>query len=196
MFNRRSLTVDGIERTFAVNHLAYFMVANLLLPLLEESAPARIVNIASGAAFGGTIAFDDLMGERHYTRRRAYNQSKLANILFAYELARRTSTSGVTVNCLNPGNVVTHLGGAGRRIWLLAKRVVSPAAYAALNVQRVEHAAEAVIYLAASPAVAGISGAYFVEEQPQESPAELMMKELLNDCGRQAYNSPGWNVRT
>jgi NAD(P)-dependent dehydrogenase (short-subunit alcohol dehydrogenase family) len=82
MFNRRELTAEGVERTFAVNHLAYFLLSHLLLDRLEAAAPSRIVNVASGAAFDGIIDFDDLMGERGYSRRRAYTQSKLANILF------------------------------------------------------------------------------------------------------------------
>jgi len=172
MYNRRALTADGIERTLAVNHLAYFMLAHLLLDLLKKSAPARIVNVASGAAFEGTIDFNDLMGERSYTRRSAYAQSKLANILFTYAMARYTSGSGVSVNCLHPGNVLSNLGGPGRRIWLLAKSLLSPASFAALEVKQAAQAAEDVIYLVTSPDVETVSGAYFVGNQTETSPPE------------------------
>ena len=95
----RHTTVDGLELTFAVNHLAYFLLTNLLLDLLRASAPARIVNVTSGAQAVGGIHFDDLQFERRYRGQAAYNQSKLANVLFTYELARRLEGSGVTVNC-------------------------------------------------------------------------------------------------
>lgn len=174
MLTRRSVTEDGIERTFAVNHLAYYLLANLLLALLEASAPARIVNVASGAAFSGTLAFDDLMGEQYYTRRRAYEQSKLANVLFTVELARRCAGRGVTVNCVNPGTVLTNLGGMGRRAWLTARRILAPAARKALNLQPVERAAAAIAYLATASEVEGVSGQYFEGTQAQALPPEMV----------------------
>src|SRR5204862_3133316 len=97
---RRSTTVDGIETVFAVNHLAYFLLSHLLLPCLRASAPARIVNVASDAHRFGRMDFDDWSGSRRYRAMRIYGQSKLANILFTYELARRLAGTGVTVNCL------------------------------------------------------------------------------------------------
>jgi NAD(P)-dependent dehydrogenase (short-subunit alcohol dehydrogenase family) len=107
--SKRTLTVDGIETTFAVNHLAPFLLTNLLLDALEASAPARIINVTSSGERSGTINFDDLQGEGRYSGFRAYNQSKLAMILFTYELARRLEGTGVTVNCVHPGVVVTNL---------------------------------------------------------------------------------------
>ena len=99
----RHVTADGLERTFALNHLAPFLLTNLLLDRLESSAPARVVTVASNAQAMGRIAFDDLQGERDYSGSRAYNQSKLANVMFTYELARRLAGTGVTANALHPG---------------------------------------------------------------------------------------------
>jgi len=106
---KRIVTEDGIEMVFAVNHLAYFLLTMLLLDRIKQSAPARIVNVASEAHRFGTINFDDLGGERSYRTFGAYGQSKLANILFSYELARRLAGSGVTVNCLHPGGIASGL---------------------------------------------------------------------------------------
>ncbi|HSE97114.1 MAG TPA: SDR family oxidoreductase, partial [Blastocatellia bacterium] len=107
MLRHRALTEDGLEMTFAVNHLAYFLLTNLLLDVIRISSPARIVNVASVAHVTGTINFDDLQGEKGYSSMGAYRQSKLANILFTYELARRLEGTGVTVNCLHPGIIAT-----------------------------------------------------------------------------------------
>jgi NAD(P)-dependent dehydrogenase (short-subunit alcohol dehydrogenase family) len=106
---KRMMTEDGIEMVFAVNHLAYFLLNMLLLDRIKQSAPARIVNVASEAHRFGTINFDDLGGERRYSTFGAYGQSKLANILFSYELARRLDGTGVTVNCLHPGGIASGL---------------------------------------------------------------------------------------
>jgi retinol dehydrogenase-14 len=114
----RHLTADGLELTFALNHLSYFLLTDLLLDLLIESAPSRIVNVASGAQSAGRIAFDDLQGERGYRGQAAYNQSKLANVLFTYELARRLEGTGVTANCVHPrrGQNPVRTGGPQRRL--------------------------------------------------------------------------------
>lgn len=161
---QHSVTPDGIEAVFAVNHLAYFLLTLLLLDRLRESAPARIVNVASHAhKFVSGIAFDDLGHERSYSWTRVYGQSKLANLLFTRELARRLEGSGVTVNALHPGAVATGLGrnnGGWARalIGLLAPFFRTP-----------EKGAATSIYLASSPAVEGISGRYFAscrEVQP------------------------------
>ena len=106
---KRMMTEDGIEMVFAVNHLAYFLLTILLLERIKQSAPARIVNVASEGHRFGTINFDDLGGERHYRTFGAYGHSKLANILFSYELARRLAGTGVTVNCLHPGGIASGL---------------------------------------------------------------------------------------
>ncbi len=107
---QRRLTPDGLEATFAVNHLAYFLLTTLLLERLQASAPARIVNVASEAHKFAPLDFDDLQNERRYKTMRVYGQSKLANLLFTVELARRLAGSGVTVNSLHPGAVATRLG--------------------------------------------------------------------------------------
>jgi len=151
----RSVTADGIESTFAVNHLAYFLLTNLLFERLRRSAPARIVNVASEAHKFAPLDFDDLGNERRYRAMRVYGQSKLANILFTAELARRCAGTGVTANSLHPGAVSTRLGtnnGAWTRavIALLRPFFRSPTDGAATS-----------IYLASSPAVDGVSGKYF-----------------------------------
>ena len=163
---RRELTSDGLEQQFAVNHLAYFLLTNLLLDRLKEAAPSRIINVSSGAHSGSHLDFADLQGERGYDGSRAYSQSKLANILFTYELARRLRGSGVTVNCLHPGVIATRL---------LANYMGIPAAGGALARTfgaKPEKGAETIVYLASSPEVAGISGKYFVDKRPVTSSRE------------------------
>jgi retinol dehydrogenase 14 len=110
----RHTTVDGLEYTFALNHLAPFLLTNLLIERLRASAPARIVTVSSGAHAAGRIDFDDLQGERAYSVHRAYSQSKLANVMFTYELARRLDGSGVTATVLHPGVVRTGFGAEDR----------------------------------------------------------------------------------
>ena len=111
--SERITTADGLEMTFAVNHLAYFLLTNLLLDVLKASAPSRIVNVSSGDHRNGTIDFDDLQGEKGYKGAKAYSQSKLANVLFTYELARRLEGTGVSANCLHPGAGSGPTSGAG-----------------------------------------------------------------------------------
>lgn len=152
---QRTVTVDGIESTFAVNHLAYFLLTELLLDRLRRSAPARIVNVASDAHKFGALDFDDLGNERRYRAMRVYGQSKLANILFTNELAQRLEGSGVTANSLHPGAVATGLGknnGAWARalIALLRPFFRTP-----------DNGAATSVYLASSPDVEGVSGKYF-----------------------------------
>ena len=121
-WNTRRVTVDGLEYTFALNHLAPFLLTNLLVERLKQSAPARVVTVASNAHALGRIDFDDLQGEQSYSGARAYNQSKLANVLFTYELARRLGPAGVTANALHPGVVNTSFGAAdpaGVQRWLV-----------------------------------------------------------------------------
>ena len=162
---RRSLTVDGIEKTFAVNHLAPFLLTNLLLDLLKKSAPSRIVNVASATHYGKRVRFDDLQGKRHYSGFWAYGQSKLANILFTYSLARKLEGTGVTVNCLHPGFVRTNLGRDNGILFFFFKLAtifaVSP-----------EKGAETVIHLASSPEVSGVTGKYFEDKKEVRSSDE------------------------
>jgi NAD(P)-dependent dehydrogenase (short-subunit alcohol dehydrogenase family) len=157
LFARRSLSVDGIEMTFALNHLAYFLLTNLLLDTLKASAPARIVNVASAAHRGAQINFADVQGQRRYSGWRAYAQSKLANLLFTYELARRLEGTGVTANALHPGFVATNFGRSNRGLVSLIIRVSQLAAISP------EQGAQTIIYLATAPEVEGTSGKYFVK---------------------------------
>jgi NAD(P)-dependent dehydrogenase (short-subunit alcohol dehydrogenase family) len=159
LFARRSLSLDGIEMTFALNHLAYFLLTNLLLDTLKASAPARIVNVASAAHRGAQINFADVQGQRRYSGWRAYAQSKLANLLFTYELARRLEGTGVTVNALHPGFVATNFGRSNRGLVSLSIRVSQLAAISP------EQGAQTIIYLATAPEVEGISGKYFVKQR-------------------------------
>ena len=162
----RTVTVDGIETTWAVNHLAYFLLTNLLLPTLQAAVPARIVNVSSDAHRGGAIHFDDLQGERHYSGWSAYSQSKLANVLFTYELARRLGGTGVTANALHPGTVTTGFGknNPGWLRWGIT--------LAGLFMIKPAKGAETSIYLASSPEVEGVSGKYFYKcRETRSSPA-------------------------
>jgi retinol dehydrogenase 14 len=158
----RHPTVDGLEHTFALNHLAPFLLTNLLLERLKASAPARVVTISSSAHTMGRIDFDDLLGARNYSGQRAYNQSKLANILFTNELARRLEGTGVTATCLHPGIVYTRFG-AEDQIWYfgavqrLGRFVLKTPA----------QGAETSIYLASSPDVEGVTGQYFANCKPR-----------------------------
>lgn len=155
---RRRVTEDGLELQLAVNHLAPFLLTNLLLERLRGSAPSRVVVVSSEAHRGGRIDFSDLQGERSYSGLRAYRQSKLANILFTRELSRRLQGSGVTVNALHPGVVRTGLLFTGWRIAHLARPFL----------RTPERGAEGSVYLAVSPEVTGVSGRYFVDLRPVE----------------------------
>src|SRR5215217_1244839 len=156
--SKRVTSADGIEMTFAVNHLAYFLLTNLLLDLLKASAPSRIVNVSSAEQRNGTIDFDDLQGEKGYKTAKAYGQSKLANVLFTYELARRLEGTGVTANCLHPGVVGTNLGSGVSGIFGFMVRALTPL------MKSPEKGAETSVYLASSPEVEGLSGRYFVKK--------------------------------
>ncbi len=146
---RRSVTVDGLETVFATNHLAPFLLTNLLLPVLKASAPARVVTVSSAAHSMGKINFEDLQSEQRYREIRVYNQSKLASMLFSYELARRLAGTGVTANVLEPGFVKTNMA--------------VPFPFSLFSAMRVsaEQGAQPAIYLASSPDVEGVSGKYF-----------------------------------
>lgn len=164
--HRRELTVDGLERQFAVNHLAYFLLTNLLLDRLKAGAPSRIISVSSGAHGGAALDFDDLQGERSYDGNQAYSRSKLANILFTYELARRLHGTRVTANCLHPGVIATKL---------LADYMGVPMAGGALARTfgaKPEKGAETIVYLASSPEVEGVSGRYYVNKKPAASSRE------------------------
>ena len=157
-FTTRQLSVDGIEMTLALNHLAYFLLTNLLLDTLIASAPARIINVSSDAHSRGKIDFDNLEGERSYSSFGPYGNSKLANILFTTELARRLEGTGVTVNALHPGFTRTGFGKNNPGFFMKIMGVVVP-----LIARSPEKGAVTSIYLASSPEVQSITGKYFVD---------------------------------
>lgn len=163
VFDKRTLTADGFESTFAVNHLAGFLLVELLVDRIVESAPARIVITSSIGHFSGTMDFDDLGFERGYQIMRAYGRSKLANVLHTRRLARRLEGTGVTVNCLHPGAVATNIwSGApwfARPVLAVGKKLfmISPA-----------KGGERIAYLATSPQVEGRTGGYYEQDRLKE----------------------------
>lgn len=166
IFNRQETTADGLERTFALNHMGYFLLTELLRDKLMRSAPARIVSTASEAHRGTTLDFGDLQSAKRYRGWRAYRRSKLCNILFTRELARRLEGTGVTANCIHPGFVKTGIGdntsGLFRRgVRLLKRGFAIP----------VERGAQTLIYAAGAPELAGVTGTYLIECKPAEPSA-------------------------
>jgi NAD(P)-dependent dehydrogenase (short-subunit alcohol dehydrogenase family) len=154
-FARRQVSVDGIEMTLALNHLGYFLLTHLLLDRLKDSAPARIVNVSSGAHVAARLNLDDLENQRGFSGWKAYGESKLANIYFTYELARRLDGSGVTVNALHPGFVATNFGVSNGGLLAPVFRLFQLAAITP------QEGAQTTLYLAASPEVEGVTGQYF-----------------------------------
>jgi retinol dehydrogenase-14 len=163
----RRVTADALEYTFAVNHLAPFLLTSLLLDRLTASAPARIVTVSSGAHATGRINFSDLQGERRYSGQQAYSQSKLANIMFTYELARRLEGTGVTATVLHPGVVRTGFAAEDPSpVWKAFLPLIR------LFLKTPEKGAATSIYLASSPEVEGVTSTYFVGcKQKASSPA-------------------------
>jgi NAD(P)-dependent dehydrogenase (short-subunit alcohol dehydrogenase family) len=169
LFNTRKVSADGLEMTFAVNHMAYFVVTNQLLPRMGEGA--RIVSTSSDAHKGAKLNFDDLQSERGYSGFGVYGRSKLCNILFTRELARRIKGTGVTANCLHPGFVATRFGDQSGGIVSFAVRAAKNFALTP------EQGAETIIYLASSPDVADVTGGYFYK-----SKIATPTKEAQNDA--------------
>jgi NAD(P)-dependent dehydrogenase (short-subunit alcohol dehydrogenase family) len=176
---KRTVTVDGLETVFAVNHLAYFLLTQLLLPRLVESAPARIVNVSSDAHRWDTLDFADLQNARRYRALKVYGQSKLCNLLFARVLARCIAGTGVTVNSLHPGGVATGLGGNNGWWAVLIAKVLKP------FLRTADQGADTAIYLATAPEVATVNGRYFYnrrEHRPslaaQDDEAALRLWEV------------------
>jgi NAD(P)-dependent dehydrogenase (short-subunit alcohol dehydrogenase family) len=169
--SKRNLSEDGVELNFAVNHLAPFLLTNLLLDVMKNSSPARIVNVSSEAHRTGKINFADIEMEKNFSGYKSYSQSKLANILFTKKLSQVLKGSGVTVNCLHPGVVATGLFDKMPRLLTgLAKSfMLSPA-----------KGAETTIYLATSPEVEKISGEYFVKKKPKKPANEALRQDVAN----------------
>lgn len=159
VFSDRRVTAEGLERTFALNHMSYFILTARLLDRLMAAPAARIVSTASHAHRSASLDFDDLQGAKHFNGLRAYQRSKLANILFTRELARRLAGTGVSANCLHPGVVASRFadeaGGWATPIFSLVKWfAISP-----------QQGADSIVYLAQSPEVAGVSGEYFAKRK-------------------------------
>ena len=146
--------------TFALNHLGYFLLTNLLIDLLDNSAPARIINVSSSLHKLGKLDLQDIPFKNGYTRAKAYQRTKLANIAFTYELARRIPSQRVTVNAMNPGLVATNVGEAAGGFSAVLKGIVDKVAAIPP-----EEGARTIVYLASSPEVDGVTGRYFVKEK-------------------------------
>jgi len=170
-FSKRETSADGIEMTFALNHLAYFLLTNLLLDTLKRSSPSRVVSVSSTAhKMVSQIDFDDPQGAKKYGGWHAYGQSKLANVLFTRELARRLGGTGVTANCLHPGFVASNFtAGNGAMGWMMRR-------LAGLAAISTDEGAKTSIYLASSPEVEGVTGRYFAKEKAVE-PSKVAQDE-------------------
>ena len=160
----RHPTADGLERTFALNHLAPFLLTNLLLDRLKSSPPARVVTVSSGAQSMGRIDFGDLQGARNYSGQRAYNQSKLANVMFSNELARRLEGTGITANSLHPGVVRSNFGAEDQARWFaVMSHVILPL------LKTPAQGAKTSIYLASSPDIERVTGQFFANGKPKNA---------------------------
>src|SRR5580700_9159707 len=162
MAGQRRVTADGFDEVFAVNHLAPFLLTNLLLGKLASAAPARVITVTSDAHTAARLDLDDLQLEHRWDSWRSYSNSKLANILFTRELARRTAGSAVTANCAHPGLVRTRFGREARPPMRVAVTLARPFVLSA------RRGASTIVYLATSPEVAGATGGYYVKSQQRE----------------------------
>jgi NAD(P)-dependent dehydrogenase (short-subunit alcohol dehydrogenase family) len=180
--SRRTETPDGLELTLAVNHLAPFLLTNLLLDLLKESAPSRVITVSSEARRGAEINFDDLQSERRYRPFQVYGMSKLANILFTYELAERLEGTGVVANCLHPGAVNTNFANNNRSFGTLIFRAFKP------FMRSPEGGADTIVYLASSLEAGSMTGRYLTDrkvvssfEEPHDEAAQKRLWEVSEE---------------
>ena len=185
LMRERSFTEDGTESTFAINHLGYFLLTNLLLDVLKRRAPSRIVNVASTAHKYGKLDIGGWVTGRDYSAFSAYANSKLANVLFTYELARRLEGTGVTANCLHPGAVGTNLF---RGLPKLLQALI------ALVTMGPERGARTSIYLASSPEVEGVSGKYFAKRRQEKSSDESYDREAARRLWEVSQELTGLNT--
>ena len=162
-FARRELTADGIERTFAINHLAPFLLTHLVLDLIRAAPTGRIVNLTAGIPVSRSSFLDNLQGEKHYSQFSAYRSSKIGNILFTYALARRLRGTGITVNCVHPGPIKTEFAQKAGGALRLMSKILRPL------MRSPEVGARTPVYLALDPAVAGVTGGYFVNCKQRKS---------------------------
>lgn len=187
-FAQRHETVDGIEMTFALNHLNYFLLTNLLLDVLQKSAPARIINVSSKLHRRGSMDFDDLEFRQGYGRFKAYQRSKLANVLFTYELARRLQGTTITVNAADPGLVKTNTGNNDGLLSRLAKGIID-----AIAAQTPEQGAETIVYLAAAPEVDGVTGQFFRQKMAIPSSEASYNEEDACQLWEISAQMTGWH---
>jgi NAD(P)-dependent dehydrogenase (short-subunit alcohol dehydrogenase family) len=169
VLRKRAVSEDNIEMNFAVNHLAPFLLTNLLLDVLKKSAPSRIINVTSGLHKNATLDFDDLKSEKSYGSYKTYGKSKLALVLFTYELSRRLEGTKVTANVLHPGVIKSNLG---RDMSVFSR------GFTKIFFKKPEKGAETPIYLASSPEVEGVTGKYFVNKQEAKSAEESYNEEI------------------
>jgi len=161
-----TLTIDGFESTFAINHLSHFLLTRLLMDVLKTSAPSRVINVTSDAHFSGHIDFDNFRCQRSYGATRAYSQSKLAQVLFTYELVRRTAGTGVTSNCVHPGAVRTNWGDSGGTAFSFMMKIARPFLLSP------ERGADGPVHLASSQLPQDLTGRYFSRTREAKSSAE------------------------
>jgi NAD(P)-dependent dehydrogenase (short-subunit alcohol dehydrogenase family) len=181
VFSDRAVTAEGLERTFALNHLSYFLLTNELLGLLEASGDGRVVSVSSEAHRGGHVIFDDLQSEKSYSGFRVYSTSKLENILFTRELARRLAERGarVTANCLHPGVIASGFARNNKGLYGVMARLLAPLLTSPAKGARTS------VHLASSPEVASASGQYFKDrrlKQPtREAQSDAVAKRLWEE---------------
>jgi NAD(P)-dependent dehydrogenase (short-subunit alcohol dehydrogenase family) len=185
VFGDRQVTRDGLEQTFALNHVAPFLLTNLLLDTLVASAPSRVITVSSDAARSGRLDLRDLQAERRYRGMAAYGASKLANVVFTFELARRLAGTGVTANAMTPGFTKTSWGADMPGLWGLGIRLGKVLA------RSPEKGAETVVYLAQSPAVAGVSGGYFHDLKQVKAPSAAYDERLQDALWRASARLTG-----
>jgi len=179
-FAFRGLTEEGFERTFALNHLGYFLMTKKLLPLVEKSNYKRIVNVSSSAHYGIDFEFDNLNGEKKYSGFDIYKKSKLANVMFTYELAKRVKDKGITANCLHPGFVSTNFGKNNNFLW---RNVIRVAMW--LTAINVKDGAKTSIHLACSDEVKDITGRFF---------ANCEVKKGSSKAKNEEHNRKLWDI--
>ena len=179
-FAFRGVTEEGFERTFALNHLGYFLMTKKLLPLIEKSNYKRIVNVSSSAHYGIDFEFDNLNGEKKYSGFDIYKKSKLANVMFTYELAKRVKDRGITANCLHPGFVSTNFGKNNNFLW---RNVIRVAMW--LTAINVKDGAKTSIHLACSDEVKDITGRFF---------ANCQVKKGSSKAKNDEHNRKLWDI--
>ena len=179
-FAFRGVTEEGFERTFALNHLGYFLMTKKLLPLVEKSNYKRIVNVSSSAHYGIDFEFDNLNGEKKYSGFDVYKKSKLANVMFTYELAKRVKDKGITANCLHPGFVSTNFGKNNNFLW---RNVIRVAMW--LTAINVKDGAKTSIHLACSDEVKDITGRFF---------ANCEVKKGSSKAKNEEHNRRLWDI--